>query len=144
MPQLTLTAHRVGIVSIPNSSANVAAGNFTGLNAAIGQANGTTNGRTRVKMLKIAFLGTTINQNWLRIYKYNSATSSFFILRHINIPQYTANLTTNLAPLILPINFPHNGTNDEILYSPDYKLAYQLEAIPGSPIQIEEVVADYA
>jgi hypothetical protein len=144
MAQLMLTGHRSGFLTIPNSAANVSPGNFTGTNAAIGQVAGTANGRSRVKLIRLSFLGLTINENWLRIYKYNSATTSFYLIRHVPIVAYNANLASRLPPPVIPISFPHDGKLDEILYSPDYKLAYQLEAVPGAPIQIEEVVADYA
>lgn len=143
MSQLVLSGHRVGYVTV--TSSHVAANNFTGTNSIQGEVNGTASGRTRVKMLRIVALGPTINENWLRIYKVNTATSTYRLIHHEYIREVPVSMAamTGIPPFVSVIRFPHDGIADEILYSPDFRLAYQLQATPTNNLQIEEVVADY-
>lgn len=143
MSQLILSGHRVGYVVL--TSSHVAANNFTGTNALNGQVNGTANGRTRVKMIRVAALGSSINENWLRIYKVDTSTSTYRLIRHEYIRELPTSMApmTGIPPFVTIIRFPHDGISDEILYSPDFRLAYQLQASPSVNLQVEEVVADY-
>lgn len=146
MSQLVLSGHRVDFITLPANASAVSAGNFTGNQAVIGNAGGTSLGRTRVKQIRVSVLGPDFpNENYLRIYKYHTPTNTHYLIRSEYLaPTKYASMAGGFVPPVYVIRFPHDGIADEILYSPDYKLSFQLEAIPSHPLLVETVLADYA
>lgn len=141
MSQLVPNAIRGGRVSLPNSAANVSAGNYTGTNALDGALVGTASGRTKVRSIQFRAQGTTV-ENWLRVYLKQGSTYTY--LFSIHIPAITPNLSEKRLPWSYMHYFADRGPGEQFLYDATTRLAYQLEATPGSVIDILETVVDYA
>lgn len=137
MAQLTATATRGGRLVIPNSAANVSAGNYTGANSAPGVLVGTANGRTRIDAIRVQATGDTV-ENELRVYREKISSGEKTLIAVIRIPKNTVSFTERRVPWIW------QGVLGVRLFSTDYRLAYQLEAVPGSSLVIEEEAVDYA
>jgi hypothetical protein len=137
MAMLNASAVRIGRITIPNSAANVAAGDWTGTNSAAGAIVGTASGRTRIKTLRFQAQGATV-LNLLRIYRENITGGTKTLVAIVAIPKLTPDPSENRSPWMRSLEV------DIRLASADQRLAYQLEAVPGSVIVVEEEAVDWA
>jgi hypothetical protein len=134
---LNASAVRIGRITIPNSATNVAAGDWTGTNSAAGSLVGTASGRTRIKTLRFQAQGAT-NSNLMRIYRENITGGTKTLVAIVPIPKLTPDPSEHRSPWMRALEV------DIRLASSDQRLAYQLEAVPGSVIVVEEEAVDWA
>lgn len=134
MPPLSPSVTRCGSVDIL-AGQNIGSAP-DGTNAKEGALAGVLNGRTRIISLTFRAFGNT-NKTFLKVYRGTASGPKHLIIPYVSIPE----IVVDYDNLIFPFFF---GFTTQIrLFSPDWKLWYQLHSNPGSTIQIVEEAMDW-